>query len=165
MSTYNELVNNLEALSLNKMIECLPVIIKQANNEQISVTDALLHLTRQEIAFRDERARRINIVVSSFPYVKTIDDFDFNYQPTVNKNQILDLKTLRFMHEHSNIIFMGSPGTGKTHLATAIGVEAASQRISTYFINFATLMAKIRKAIAEKNALFEIGRASCRERV
>lgn len=150
MSTYNELVNNLESLSLNKMIECLPVIIKQANNEQISVTDALLHLTRQEIAFRDERARRINIVVSSFPYVKTIDDFDFNYQPTVNKNQILDLKTLRFMHEHSNIIFMGSPGTGKTHLATAIGVEAASQRISTYFINFATLMAKIRKAIAEK---------------
>ena len=54
------------------------------------------------------------------------------------------------MKEHNNIVFMGSPGVGKSHLAIAIGVEAASLRYSTYFINFSTLMAKIKKAIAEQ---------------
>ena len=61
----------------------------------------------------------------------------------------MDLATLRFIDEKSNIIFLGSSGVGKTHLATAIGIEAASQRISTYFVNFAVLMEKIKKATQE----------------
>ena len=90
-----------------------------------------------------------NVMVSSFPYHKTLSEFDFTYQPTINKAKVMDLATLRFMEEKSNIIFMGSPGTGKTHLATAIGIEAASQRISTYFINFAELMEKFKQASKE----------------
>ena len=54
------------------------------------------------------------------------------------------------METKSNVVFMGTPGVGKTHLAISIGIEAATQRLSTYFINFSTLMAKIKKAIAEK---------------
>ena len=88
-------------------------------------------------------------MVSSFPYQKTINDFDFGYQPTINKAKILDLASLRFIDEKSNIIFMGSPGTGKTHLATALGIEAAGNRISTYFINFAELMEKFKQASKE----------------
>ena len=123
--------------------------IELVNTNHLTFIDALHNLTKQELEFRDERAKKINITVSSFPYVKTVDDFDFdfNYQPTVNKSLIYDLKSLRFMSEHKNIIFIGSPGTGKTHLAVSIGVEAASQRISTYFINFAVLMSKIKKQL------------------
>ena len=88
--------------------------------------------------------------ISSFPYQKTINDFDFNYQPQINKSAIEDLCSLRFMETKSNVVFMGTPGVGKTHLAISIGIEAATQRLSTYFINFSTLMAKIKKAIAEK---------------
>lgn len=149
MNKYIELNNNLENLKLTRIKEILPVTLDSLKNEDKSLVDVLYELTKSEIGFRDERARKINVTVSSFPYHKTISDFDFTYQPTINKQQILDLATLRFMDTKSNIIFMGSPGTGKTHLATAIGIEAASQRISTYFINFAELIEKFKRAAKE----------------
>lgn len=149
MSTYAELSNNLDQLSLNKIKEILPVYLDSNPTKDKSLVDILTELTSSEIEFRDERAKKINVMVSSFPYHKTLKEFDFTYQPTINKNKVMDLATLRFMEEKSNIIFMGSPGTGKTHLATAIGIEAASQRISTYFINFAELMEKFKQASKE----------------
>lgn len=102
----------------------------------------------------NERARKINITVSSFPYHKTINDFDFSYQASINKEKILDLASLRFMEKKENIILMETAGVGKTHLATAIGIEAASQRVSTYFINFATLMEKFKQAAKENRMSF-----------
>ena len=149
MNKYIELNNNLENLKLTRIKEILPITLDSLKNEDKSLVDVLYELTKSEIEFRDERARKINVTISSFPYHKTISDFDFTYQPTINKQQILDLATLRFMDTKSNIIFMGSQGTGKTHLATAIGIEAASQRISTYFINFAELMEKFKRAAKE----------------
>jgi DNA replication protein DnaC len=149
MSSYNQLTNNLTTLKLDKMVEMLPSIISQGCNNQLSLVDALVALTEAEIKFKDDRARKVNISVSSFPYVKTIKDFDFTYQAQINKAQIEDLCSLRFLNDKSNVVFIGSPGVGKTHLATAIGVEAASQRLATYFINFSTLMQKIKKGIAE----------------
>ena len=151
MSSYNQLINNLGTLKLTKMIEMLPSLLESNRKQpEMSLTESLLKLTDAEITFRDERARKINVVLSSFPYHKTIKDFDFSYQPQINKSQIEDLCSLRFLEIKSNVIFIGSPGVGKTHLATAIGIEAASQRLSTYFINFSTLMMKIKKAVAEK---------------
>jgi len=150
MALYTQLMNNLDTLALSKMKENLePVVNKTINDPNYSFTDALLDLTNAEITFRDERARKINITISSFPYQKTLKDFDFTYQATVSKEKILDLATLRFMENKSNVIFMGSPGVGRTHLATALGMEAAGQRISTYFINFATLMEKFKQASKE----------------
>ena len=152
MSIYNQVLNNLEELELIKMKEMLPVILDQNNKakQPLSTLEILQKLTSSEIVFRDERAKRINITKSSFPFVKTLKDFDFNYQPQINKSAIEDLCSLRFMETKSNVIFMGTPGVGKTHLAIFIGIEAATQRLSTYFINFSTIMVKIKKAIAEK---------------
>ena len=152
MSKYAALCNNLQTLDLVKIREMLDGVINKINSDKnYTLTDALLELTNAEIKFRDERARRVNIAISSFPYIKTIQDFDFSFQPDINKNKILDLVSLRFMENKSNIVFMGSPGVGKTHLATAIGVESASQRMSTYFINFAVLMEKLKIASQENN--------------
>lgn len=147
MTKYTELCKNLEKLQLIKFAEILPSYIDETANKPL--VDSLYDLTQAEIDFREARARKVNVIISSFPYNKTINDFDFSYQPTINKNQILDLASLRFMEEKSNIVFVGSPGTGKTHLATAIGIEAASRRISTYFINFAELMEKFKVASKE----------------
>ena len=149
MTSFNVLQNNLEELSLFKMNEILPNVIEKSVKESSSLLDSLLELTSAEIAFRDERARKINITVSHFPYIKTIKEFDFSYQPTINKDQVMDFLSLRFIEDKTNIIFMGSSGVGKTHLATAIGIEAASKRISTYFINFAVLMEKFKQAAKE----------------
>ncbi len=149
MTSFNALQNNLQELSLFKMNEILPSVIDKSVKKGTSLQDSLIELTSAEIAFRDERARKVNIVTSHFPYVKTIKDFDFSYQPSINREQIMDFMGLRFIENKSNIIFLGSSGVGKTHLATAIGIEAASQRISTYFINFAVLMEKFKQAAKE----------------
>ena len=149
MTNFNALQNNLEALSLTKMKEILPGVIEKSIKTGATLQDSLTELTEAEIAFRGERAKKINIVKSHFPFMRTIRDFDFSYQPSINRKQIEDLASLRFMDTKSNVIFMGSSGVGKTHLATAIGIEAASRRISTYFVNFATMMNKFKQAAKE----------------
>ena len=149
MTNFNQLSNNLEELALLKMKEILPNIIDKSVKLGSSLQESLLELTAAEIQFRDERARKINILTSHFPYLKTVKDFDFAYQPSINRDQIMSRMDLRFIEEKSNIIFVGSSGVGKTHLATSIGIEAASQRISTYFINFSVLMEKLKRAAKE----------------
>ena len=120
MSTYTQLLNNLDALSLFKVKELLPKYLDEAISCQKTATEIMMELTDAEIAFREERARQINLTISHFPFLKTLDDFDFSYQPSINKAQILDLLTLRFIENNQNILFIGSSGVGKTHLATSI---------------------------------------------
>lgn len=134
---------------MHNTLGVIPEVRAGSNKSNTALQDSLIELTGAEIASRDERARKINITVSHFPYIKTVKDFDFSYQPTINKEQIMDFLSLRFIEQKSNIIFVGSSGVGKTHLATAIGIEAASKRISTYFINFAVLMEKFKQAAKE----------------
>lgn len=149
MSAYTQLLNNLDNLKMSKMKELLPSYMDEAVAKEKSIVDILNELTAAEIDYREDRARQINLTISHFPFMKTIDDFDFQYQPSLNKVQILDLLSLRFIEQNENILFIGSSGVGKTHLATAIGIEAASKRNSTYFIHFNDLMAKFKVAAQE----------------
>ena len=131
------------------MNEILPNVIDKSVKGNNTLQDSLLELTSAEIAFRDERARKINITVSHFPYIKTIKDFDFSFQPSVDKKKIMDFMTLRFIENSENIIFCGSPGVGKTNLAVSIGIEAAKQRYCVYFITFQELISQLKKAYEE----------------
>lgn len=149
MSHYNQLINNLDNLKLLKMRELLPAYLDDAIIKNKSFVDIFKELTDQEVAFREERARLINLTISHFPYHKRLDDFDFGYQPSINKTQILDLASLRFVEQVENILLIGNSGVGKTHLATALGIEASSKRVSTYFIHFNTLMQKFKIAASE----------------
>ena len=149
MSTDTQLVNNLSKLELTKMVELLPKYMDDAVQENKSATDIMNELAEAEINFREERARQINLTISHFPFHKTLDDFDFSYQPSINRNQILDLSTLRFIEENENILFIGSSGVGKTHLAVSLGMECSSRHYSTYFIHFNDLMAKFKSAAKE----------------
>ena len=77
MTSFNILRNNLEELSLSKMLEVLPNVMDNSAKNNIPLTDSLLELTNAEIEFRAERAKKINIMTSHFPYIKTFKDFDF----------------------------------------------------------------------------------------
>ena len=146
MNNYNKLLNNFEKLKLDKIKELYPYYIEKITKENFTLTDALYELTNKEIEYRDERASQIQITVSAFPYKKEIEDFDFDYQPSINKNEILELNTLGFIDRKENILFLGPSGVGKTHLAVALGITAAKKRYSVYFISCHDLITQLNKA-------------------
>ena len=120
--------------------------MEKATKDNISLTDALYELTSKEIDYRDERASQIRVNVSAFPYKKEIDDFDFDYQPSVNKQEIMELNTLGFLERHENVLFLGPSGVGKTHLAISLGITAAKKRYSVYFISCHDLITQLNRA-------------------
>jgi DNA replication protein DnaC len=149
MLAYNKLLENLELLKMDKTRNYLPNYLESVATKDVSLTDALLELTDKELEFRNERASKIQIAVSAFPFEKDLTDFDFDYQPSINKKQIYDLNTLRFMENKENILFYGSSGVGKSHLAVALGIAAAKKRFITYFISCHDLITQLSKAHAE----------------
>lgn len=146
MNNYNKLLNNFEVLKLDKIKEYYPTYIENVSKNDISLTDMLYELTNKEIEYRDERASQIQVTVSAFPYKKELCDFDFDYQPSINKQEIMELNTLGFLDRHENILFVGPSGVGKTHLATSIGITAAKKRYSVYFISCHDLITQLNKA-------------------
>ena len=149
MSNYNKLINNLEYLNLLKLKDNIGSYIDLVNDKQKSFTDALYELTNLEIDYVKEKRINATVKVANFPYLKTFDDYDFSFQPALNKEKVLELKNLRFIENKENILFIGSPGVGKTHLATAVGMEATKNRNLTYFITCNDLIANLKKAYNE----------------
>lgn len=149
MSNYIKLLNNLEELGLYNIKDNLDKYLDLVTKGEKSVVDALYELSSIEIRAKEHKAILGCVRVANFPFIKGIEDFDFSFQPSINKQQIMDLMSLRFLEENENILFVGTPGVGKTHLATAIGIECAKQRYSTYFIHFQDLIAQLKKALLE----------------
>ena len=94
-------------------------------------------------------ASKSMIKAAAFPFVKKIEDYDFDFQPCVNMQDILELASLRFVEKAENVVFLGTSGEGKTHLATSIGIVAASKRYSTYFIKCNNLLQQLKRARLE----------------
>ncbi|WP_434798106.1 IS21-like element helper ATPase IstB [Terrisporobacter vanillatitrophus] len=106
-------------------------------------------MSNLEINAKKERDKTACIKVINFPFIKTLEDFNFTFQSAVNKQEILDLSTFRFTENNENILLAGTSGVGKTHLATSIGIKSAINRYSTYFIPFQELIQQLKKALAE----------------
>lgn len=149
MNSYNKLLNNLEILKLNRIRENLDKYIDLINNKEKDVIEVLYELTNLEIEVMKQKKIMHSIQFAGFPFIKSFEDFDFSFQPSINKEEILDFKNLRFLEKSENILFVGSPGVGKTHLATAIGLENAKNNHSTYFINCNDLIQVLKKAFLQ----------------
>ena len=149
MPSYTKLMNGLTDLGLHKMQEHLDFYIKAVNSGEKSFTDALEELIEIEKANNQLRAINACVKTANFPFLKTIDDFDFSFQPGIHRKEILEFTSLGFIERTENILFVGSSGVGKTHLATAIGIECARNRYSTYFISFENLVNQLKRALLE----------------
>ena len=120
MSNYVKLLNNLEKLKLFKFKENIDTYIELINKNKKDIVESLYELTNKELEFKERKAIIAMVRTASFPYQKTLDDFDFEFQPSINREEILEFKNLRFIEKKENIIFIGSPGVGKTHLSIGI---------------------------------------------
>ena len=149
MNTYNSLINNLEALELHRFRENVDTYLDMIASSEKTALDALYELTNSEMDFRKNQAIQGCVKVANFPYLKEMNEFDFSFQPSIDKSKIMDLMTLRFIENGDNIIFCGTPGVGKTNLAVSIGIEAAKHRYCVYFITFQDLISQLKKASAE----------------
>lgn len=109
---------------------------------------ALEEMTRVEVAAREARIVRQRIRSSGFPYVKGLADFDWDFQPSVPRARVEELATLRFIERAENVLLVGSPGVGKTHLAVAIGIEAVRAGREVRFMDCARLVEDLQDAQA-----------------
>lgn len=149
MNNYAKLKNGLTTLNLPFFRDSLDSYIELVNSGNKSMVDALYELVTIELQQQQLRAVNACVKTANFPFFKTMDDFDFTFQPGINKAELYDFLTLRFIEKNENILFVGTSGVGKTHLATSIGMECARNRYSTYFISFQSLMAQMKKAYEE----------------
>lgn len=149
MNTYNNLINNLEALELFRFKENIDTYLDMIADGEKTALDALCELTDSEIDFRKQQTITGCVKVANFPFFKESSEFDFSFQPSLDKSKIMDLMTLRFIENAENIIFCGTPGAGKTNLAVSIGIEAAKHRYCVYFITFQDLISQLKKAASE----------------
>ena len=121
---------NLKALRLSTMVRNLEGKLRQANENKIPYEEFLLNLTEIEVQVRKENGRRRRIQEANFPLLKPLESFDFEAVQDLDVRFIQELSTCAFIKENRNIIFLGKSGTGKTHLATALGMEACTAVIN-----------------------------------
>ena len=148
-STYNQLTANLELLKLTQMKLHLDEIRDFVTTNGLSFTEGLLKLSSYEVDFKEQNASRSMIKAAAFPFVKELKDYDFEFQPSVNEQEMRELASLGFLEKNENIVFLGPSGVGKTHLATSIGIAAAKKHASTYFIKCNDLLQQLKRAQLE----------------
>lgn len=146
MTVYTKLEDNLTKLKLTAIKEYLPNYLE---GNDLSLPEILEQLTSKELAYRTQRSAKMSIHVAHFPYAKGLDEFDFDFQPSVDKQRIMNLASMNFISSAKNILFIGSSGVGKTHLATGLGMEACKNHLSTYFVNCHELIERLKLAHQE----------------
>ena len=148
-SIYQQTISNLDKLKLSQIKLHLEEVANKVGSDSLSFTEGLLKLTNYEVDYKESSASQNTVHAAAFPFLKTLSDFDFSFQPSVSEAQMQEFCSLGFMERAENIVFLGSSGVGKTHLATAIGISAAQHHNITYFIKCHDLIQQLKKAKLE----------------
>jgi DNA replication protein DnaC len=146
---YARVQSHLRRLKLPRMAERLDGCAEQAAKHDWTYLDFLDHLLEAEVSARSERDIAMKTKLAHFPCIKTLDQFEFDFQPSLSARQIQELATLRFVAHGENILLLGPPGVGKTHLAIALGVAAIQQAVSVYFTTMVDLLDMIHRDAKE----------------
>ncbi|HHH84373.1 MAG TPA: AAA family ATPase [Firmicutes bacterium] len=137
--------SSLSRLKLSRMGEILAQTIKTSEEEGKSYLSFLEELLEEEVACKEQRRVETALKISGLPFIKSIDEFDFAFQPKLNRQKVMSLFDLSFIQQKANVIFLGPPGVGKTHLAVSLALKACQAGVSIYFTNMEDLIRKLKK--------------------
>lgn len=144
------LMENLKALKLSAMKRDLESQMRQAKQDKQGYDEFLLNLTEIEVLTRKENGYKRRLAEAKFPLIKPLETFDFGAAQEIDARLIKELSRCDYVKESRNIIFMGKSGTGKTHLATGLGIEACKNGIRTKFVTGCGLANELIEARDEK---------------
>jgi len=142
--------DNLKSLKLSTMIRNLQSHLRQAKQDKLDYDEFLLNLTEAEVQVRKENGRKRRLREAKFPLSKPLETFNFEAAPDLDARLIKELSGCEYIEKTRNVIFMGKSGTGKTHLATGLGMEACKQGIRTRFVTGCGLANELIEARDEK---------------
>jgi DNA replication protein DnaC len=144
--TYERLKENLMRLKLGRMYEVLDAVVSLAEADKMSYLSFLDRLFEEEVAAKERRRVDMAMRMAGLPSGKTIEEYDFTFHPQLEKKTVMELFDLTFLAKHENVIFLGPPGVGKTHLATALAVKACSHGFKVLYTTMDTLIAKLKES-------------------
>jgi DNA replication protein DnaC len=139
------IVEHLQRLKLFRVQERLDTLLQEASAQELPYADFLDRLLSEAVTAKEEKHVTMRTAMARFPYRKTLESF----QPSVDRKKLQELATCRFLEHGDNLVFLGPPGTGKTHLAIALGLKAVQQGHRTLFTSAMSLIAALTKAYAE----------------
>ena len=142
---FDRIESNLSRLRLPRIREILQAVINSAEDQGKSYLSFLDDLLEEEVAQKEQRRIETALKISGLPFIKSIDEFDFTFQPRLDRQRVMSLFDLTFIGQNGNIIFLGPPGVGKTHLAVSLALKACQAGISIYFTNMEDLIKKLKK--------------------
>lgn len=143
---YENVHENMLALGMTTAESILDNWLSTASERELSMLDVLDHLFEQEVSVRRTSAVETRTKLAGFPVKKRLDDFDLEFNKSIDRKVLDELRTLRFVHNAENLILLGPPGVGKTHIAIGLGLEAIKAGFTVYYIDSATLMMRLRSA-------------------
>lgn len=136
---------NLTRLRLPRISQILQPVTKNAEEQSKSHLSFLDELLEEEVIQKEQRRVETNLRISGLPFIKSIDEFDFAFQPKLDRQKVMSLFDLTFIRYKQNVIFLGPPGVGKTHLAVALAVKACQSGLSIYSTTMEDLIKKLKK--------------------
>lgn len=150
MSLQSErLLAHMHRLRLTHLAQCYEALAEEAAQKNLPYLDFLEKMLEAESQAKYDRNVKLKTHWAHFPYLKRLDQFDFGFQPSVDEKKIRELASLRFLEQKENVILLGPPGVGKTHLAIALGVEAITQGYGVVFTTLAGLLSSLERAKAQ----------------
>jgi len=143
------LQEHLTRLRLFKSRERLEALLQDATQDELSYADFLDRVLTEEVTAKTAKHITMRTSLARFPFVKGLDAFDFPYQPSLDKKQIQTLSSCHFVEHGENVIILGPPGVGKTHLAVGLGLKAIEHGYRVLFTSAAAMVSALTKALAE----------------
>src|SRR3954469_1538079 len=140
---------SLVGLKMPRALEIVDATVRGIERGEVTALEAIDALLAEELTLRENRGVRTALVMARLATMKTLAGFDFAFQPSLDRNRILALAGLDFIERHAVLHFTGPPGTGKSHLAVALGIEAVKAGRSVHFLTLADLIGALARAERE----------------